>query len=102
MPDINIESMSLAELKAVQKKVEKAIVTFEDRARKEALAAIEAKAREFGFSLNDLTKGAGKKKAPAKYRNPDNPDQTWSGRGRKPGWFADAIAAGRDIGEFEI
>lgn len=28
-----------------------------------------------------------------KYRNPDNPDQTWSGRGRRPAWFKDTLAA---------
>lgn len=28
------------------------------------------------------------------YRNPDNPNQVWSGKGRKPHWFTDAIGAG--------
>lgn len=25
----------------------------------------------------------------AKYRNPSNPDQTWTGRGKKPGWLTE-------------
>ncbi len=25
----------------------------------------------------------------AKYRNPTNPDQTWTGRGKKPGWLTE-------------
>jgi len=25
----------------------------------------------------------------AKYRNPANPDQTWTGRGKKPAWLTD-------------
>ena len=25
----------------------------------------------------------------AKYRNPANPDQTWTGRGKKPGWLTE-------------
>jgi len=25
----------------------------------------------------------------AKYRNPANPEQTWTGRGKKPGWLTD-------------
>ena len=32
----------------------------------------------------------------AKYRHPENAALTWSGRGRKPQWFADHINAGKD------
>jgi DNA-binding protein H-NS len=31
----------------------------------------------------------------AKYRHPENSEITWSGRGRQPGWFKDAIEAGK-------
>ncbi|KAJ56557.1 hypothetical protein ACMU_06340 [Actibacterium mucosum KCTC 23349] len=99
---INLDALSLAELKDLQKDVAKAITSFEDRKRKEALSVLEEKAREMGFSLNDLTKGGKKSALPPKYRNPENPDQTWSGRGRKPLWFSQAMAAGRDVAEFEI
>ena len=27
----------------------------------------------------------------AKYRNPANPDQTWTGRGKKPNWLTDPV-----------
>ena len=30
-----------------------------------------------------------------KYRNPANPEQTWSGRGKRPHWFNDALKAGK-------
>lgn len=30
-----------------------------------------------------------------KYRNPANPAQTWAGRGKRPRWFNDALAAGK-------
>lgn len=30
-----------------------------------------------------------------KYRNPANPTQTWSGRGKRPHWFNDALKAGK-------
>ncbi len=33
-------------------------------------------------------------KVAPKYRNPDNPTETWSGRGRKPRWFEEALARG--------
>jgi DNA-binding protein H-NS len=30
-----------------------------------------------------------------KFRNPANAQQTWSGRGKRPRWFHDALAAGK-------
>ncbi|MDD3608455.1 MAG: H-NS histone family protein [Halothiobacillaceae bacterium] len=32
----------------------------------------------------------------AGFRNPDNPQQVWSGRGRRPVWFIEAVARGVD------
>lgn len=34
-------------------------------------------------------------KVKPKYRNPDNPSQTWAGRGLKPKWFRAALSGGR-------
>ena len=33
---------------------------------------------------------------------PENPDATWSGRGRQPDWFKSAIAAGKAPEDLEI
>ncbi len=37
-----------------------------------------------------------------KYRNSDNPSETWSGRGRQPRWLQSAVKAGRKVRDFEI
>ena len=76
-----------------------AIGGFSDRKKQEAISALEARAQELGFSLAEL-KGVKKQRkstgtAGPKYRRPENPNVTWSGRGRKPRWFADALAAGK-------
>lgn len=95
---INLNEMSLKELKDLHGQVTKAIATFEDRKKKEALAELEEKARELGFSLSELTgTSAPRKRAPAsaKYANPADASDTWSGRGRKPRWFDAAIKAGK-------
>lgn len=94
MDAINLDEMSLKDLKKLQKDVTKAITTFEDRRKQEALAALEAKAAEMGFSLTELTnRKSGKISAP-KYRNPEMSSQTWTGRGRKPAWFVAALENG--------
>lgn len=102
---INLDTLSRKDLKKLGKDVEKALATLEQRERKTALEAAEKAAAEFGFSLAELAglkKGKAVAKNPPKYRNPQNPDQTWSGRGRKPAWVNDAEAKGTDIAEFEI
>ncbi|MHB1944288.1 MAG: H-NS histone family protein [Metallibacterium sp.] len=38
------------------------------------------------------TKGA---PVAVKYRNPANKEQTWAGRGKRPRWFHEALAAGK-------
>jgi DNA-binding protein H-NS len=41
-------------------------------------------------------------KVAPKYRNPDNPEETWTGRGRQPRWVQAALAQGRSLAEFAI
>jgi DNA-binding protein H-NS len=106
MASINLNDLSLSELKSLQKDVAKAIAEFSDRKKTEAMAALEAHAKELGFSLAELT-GAKKTRktsgpAGAKYRHPENPEVTWSGRGRKPGWFTAAIEAGKEPGSMAV
>lgn len=99
MADYDLEALSLSELKKMQKGVAKAIATFEDRQKAEARAKVEALARDLGYSLAELVGTETKPSrvpAVAKYRHPENAVVTWSGRGRKPQWFADHINAGRD------
>lgn len=90
--------MSHAEPKDLQKGVQRAIEEVSDRKKQEALRALAAKAQDFGFSLSDLMSVKKKRKSSGaggpKHRHPENPEITWTGRGRKPGWFVDALAAG--------
>jgi DNA-binding protein H-NS len=37
-----------------------------------------------------------------KYRNPDEPSETWSGRGKQPRWLIQALKTGHTIDEFVI
>ncbi|HBD89161.1 MAG: transcriptional regulator [Rhodobacteraceae bacterium GWE1_64_9] len=105
MPDMDLNGLSLKELKDLQAQVAKAIASYEDRKKKDALAELEDRARALGFSLAELTGlQVARKRAPAtaKYANPENSADTWSGRGRKPRWFEAAIKAGRPIEDMMI
>jgi DNA-binding protein H-NS len=37
-----------------------------------------------------------------KFRNPDRPSETWSGRGKQPRWLSAQLSAGKRIDDFRI
>ena len=37
-----------------------------------------------------------------KFRNPAQPDQTWSGRGKRPRWIIELLNTGMSIQDFQI
>ncbi|WP_193083223.1 H-NS histone family protein [Pseudooceanicola spongiae] len=105
MLDFDLDAMPLGDLKKLQTQVNTAIKTYEDRHRKAAIAELEAKAAEMGFTLSDLTGAQTGRKAkvnPPKYRNTEDLTQTWSGRGRQPAWIKDALARDESLDQFLI
>ena len=102
---MNLENMTLDELKQLRKEVDKAIETYEARQLAEARAKLEEYAKEMGVKLEDvigLGKSAIKSKGLPKYRHPENPTLTWTGRGRKPDWFNKAIEDGMTKEDLKI
>lgn len=98
---IDLETLSRDELKKLLADAEKALKSLDVRRRAEAKRAAEDAARQFGFSLEEVvsTKGG---KGIAKYANPADPSQTWTGKGRKPKWVIDALDAGKNVEDLEI
>ncbi len=48
------------------------------------------------------TKGRTLGKVAPKYRNPENPKETWSGRGMQPRWLAEQVRRGKSAADFLI
>ena len=90
------ERMSFKELQEYELKVKKAKASVQERSRSELRQKLESIAANAGFKIGDLFAGRGGKgrKVAAKYANPDNPSETWTGRGRKPRWLAARLKAG--------
>ncbi|MDF1619885.1 H-NS histone family protein [Pseudothioclava nitratireducens] len=102
---MDIDTLSLAELKSLRARVDRAINSFEERKKKEALKAVEEIAREKGFTLAELTEAAQtktRKPVRPKYANPADASQTWTGRGRKPLWVQAALADGKTLDDLAI
>lgn len=105
---IDLNGLNAAELEALAKEIETRKVEVEKEAKQSAYAEMLAIAEKHGVSFEEVVAlhgGKGRKsgaKAPAKYANPADPSQTWSGRGRKPAWIHEALEAGKSIEDLEI
>ncbi|SMY06057.1 H-NS histone family protein [Flavimaricola marinus] len=105
---LDLNTLSRKELQKLRRDVDKAIDTLAAREKKAALEAAEKAAAEHGFSLAELAGMSGKRggsnkpKSPPKFRNPENPEQTWTGKGRKPEWFKAGIESGKTEDDFAI
>ncbi len=104
----NLDNMTLKELLELDKRVKKAIHEAQQRERKSVLKKMKEIADESGFNLDELVgsprKGKGKSKTPsvAKFQNPDNSTETWTGRGRKPNWLVSRLKKGAKMEQFAI
>ena len=100
----DIDKMDLKELRDLRAKIERAINSYEDRKRREALHAVEEAARNHGFNLADLTGGKPRRvgTVPPKYANPEDPTMTWTGRGRKPRWVQENLNHGKSMEDLMI
>lgn len=101
---IDLYDMNEKELTELSKRVSKALADYDARQKTKARAAAEALAKEHGYSLSELLEATGKKgtKGAPKYAHPENPTQTWTGRGRKPKWVEAHLSSGGDLEELAI
>lgn len=105
MASINVDKLSLKDLLDLENKVKKAINSAQAREKDEFLADVKALAAKRGIAIGDVFggKGGGKgSKVAVKYRNRDNPGETWTGRGRQPKWLAAALKKGAKLPDFAI
>ena len=91
MANQDLKKMSLTQLKKLNRDVNKAIQNYEDKHRKDTISALKKLAKEKGYKLSDLVDGPKGKatisRRKPKYQDPKNPENTWSGIGRRPSWI---------------
>lgn len=92
--------MSITELHQLAKEIESQIKKTENAAKQKAREDIQKIAESVGLPLRDLigTQSSSSQKpvkaVPAKYQNPKDSSQKWSGRGRQPTWVKDHLEKG--------
>lgn len=95
--------MTLRDLQELEARVKKAMAVAEKRAEKEALEELKVTAAKHGFSLDHFMREnlKGRKISP-KYKHPENPSITWSGRGRKSKWIETHLERGGKLDDLAI
>jgi DNA-binding protein H-NS len=100
---MNLKSMSVDKLSKLREQVDAALdakvieerLAVQDQLSKlDRLAAVGSR----GKRVRGRPRGA----VAPKYRNPENPAETWAGRGLKPRWLAAAMKAGKKLEDFSI
>jgi DNA-binding protein H-NS len=106
MEKTEYQNLSENELQAVIENAEKALRNKQLNKRKAVMTQIKELAASIGVTVeiieNDqksIRKGV---KVPIKYRHPDDPEKTWTGRGVTPKWLQALLKAGHDRSEYEI
>jgi DNA-binding protein H-NS len=108
--DIDVAGLTDEELEELLTKVQAA---FEERVQSR-MAEFRRIASHAGYevSLSKIAQIVGRGKTQSvsrnrqpvqpKYRNPDNPAETWTGRGHRPRWLEAQLAAGKTLADLEI
>lgn len=121
---MDLRKYSVSELEQLISKAQKRKAQIADDRVRRAKTRIDAVLKETGLTLAQIygAKAPGAAAAPAKaktksaplppndkrlrvkpkYRNPDNPGETWAGRGAQPRWMAKALAGGRKLDDLLI
>jgi DNA-binding protein H-NS len=108
MHTIQLDSLSIPELQTLLKEIPPVLESKLIQEKESARIHLESEAKKLGYSLADLVsqttpKTKSKKtQSIAKYRNPNDPNQTYSGHGRKPNWLNELLNSGKSLEDFTI
>jgi DNA-binding protein H-NS len=98
-----LKTMPIAKLQALKSQVEAAISAKVMERRRELESEL-SKLAGFAGGQKATKFGRGGRMGPVapKYRNPENPAETWAGRGLKPRWLTAAMKGGKKLDDFLI
>jgi DNA-binding protein H-NS len=93
----DLEKMSYAELAEMEARIQKLKIEKQNSERAAVRKKLIDLAKQHGFDVRELLDGRrkGKGSVAAKYRDPKNPQNTWTGRGRMPRWLTAATRGGK-------
>lgn len=99
---LNLKGMTAGQLLTVRDEIDQLLsgMAKELEAQLVQIGSITLPAKRRGPTKRK-SKLAGRKVS-AKYRNPDNKQETWAGRGMKPKWLVAALKGGKKLEAFAV
>lgn len=103
---IDLSKLSLPELETLAQDVQTEIANRREAEKQRVLEQMRELAASIGMTPEELLRAqrgahrsqrASMPAVAVKYRHPENPGLTWSGRGKRPQWVTDALAAGKSL-----
>ncbi len=100
MKSSDLESMSVDELWSLHQRI---LQILPQKLANEK-ARLEQRLHQLRSGSDTETKKERRRYPPVypKYKNPRNPSETWSGRGKQPKWLAEYLKSGRKLDDFLI
>lgn len=107
MTTTSLTNLSIAELQQLTSDIKLELKKREQQKVIDARQQILLIAQSVGMDVKDLVGKHSKdkplaNKVPVKYRNPADPQQEWTGRGRKPKWMETMLASGKTLAEMGV
>jgi DNA-binding protein H-NS len=93
----NLGAMSVDDLLELRDRVSQILASRVQSERRELETRLARLQSVAGAALGDK-----RGKVAPKYRNPENPSETWTGRGLRPRWLAAALKTGKKLADFQI
>jgi len=109
--DFDLSNLSNEEMKELQKRLEKEQQEREQQQFEKVAQQYKELAASVGMTPEEVVmqmQRGGKKPLNksavqnVRYRNPENPLQTWTGRGKRPNWLNDKLAQGAKLEDFKV
>lgn len=118
LENLKLSEWTLPELRALIPFAQQEIERQQESEKKAFIAEMKVRAAERGLDYDEVVKSSQssdeskkrgrkpqndndseptKKAVEPKYRNPENPSETWAGRGRQPAWVKQRLEAGATI-----
>lgn len=103
---VDLSKFSMEELQALAQDIEAEIIARREAERDRVLQQMRELAGSLGMTLEEVVRGekGGRStgSVPPKYRHPDNPGLTWTGRGKRPSWVNDWLASGKSLDDATV
>lgn len=96
-PKWDLKAWPLKDLVALDAELKTELSRRKKEAKKTLMQEMKVRAKSLGLNMNEVMSVGHRGDRPVKFRNPENPKETWGGQGKRPNWLKAALASGKTL-----